>query len=89
MTMALAMGSVFALNALHAKWLWMLQAATPFLTFGMLGSLDITVRPSSGDNLIVMLGLLYRSVCARSGATLRHTDCGRLDRRGVLRGSGW
>jgi hypothetical protein len=53
-TIALAVGSVFALKALNARWLWMLQAATPFVTLGMLGCLDITVRPSSGDNLIVL-----------------------------------
>ena len=52
-TIAAAVGSVFALNAFEAKWLWMLQAATPFVTFGMLGFLDVTVRPSSGENLIV------------------------------------
>jgi hypothetical protein len=53
LTIVLAVGSVFALKALNAKWLWMLQAATPFITFGMLGCLDIKVRPSSGENLIV------------------------------------
>jgi hypothetical protein len=59
--MAIAVGSVFTLNALIPripssgwKWLWMLQALTPLVTFNMLGSIEINVRPSSEDNIIVM-----------------------------------
>jgi hypothetical protein len=57
--MSLAMASVFALNALidpttSSKWLWMLQAATPFATINIMGQLDAHVRPSSGQNIGVM-----------------------------------
>lgn len=56
--MAMAVGSVFALNDFIRsngwKWLWMLQALTPFVTFNVLGSIDATVRPSSGENITVM-----------------------------------
>jgi len=59
MTMAVAMSSVFALNSLvvpttSSKWLWMLQAFTPFVTFSVLGQLDAGIRPSSGNNIGVM-----------------------------------
>eukprot|EP00931_Biecheleriopsis_adriatica_P052815 TRINITY_DN30795_c0_g1_i1.p1 TRINITY_DN30795_c0_g1~~TRINITY_DN30795_c0_g1_i1.p1 ORF type:complete len:138 (+),score=15.01 TRINITY_DN30795_c0_g1_i1:189-602(+) len=58
-TMATVAGSVFALNVLidpnsGYKWLWMLQALTPFMTFSMLGYLDSEVRPSSGESISVM-----------------------------------
>ena len=57
--MGCAMGSVFGLNSLIIpssgwKWLWLLQALTPFATFNMLGGIDATVRPSSGESISVM-----------------------------------
>ena len=53
--MTVAAGSVFALNAMRAKWLYMIQAVTPFVTFSSLTYLHDKSfdRGPGGESLVV------------------------------------
>lgn len=58
-TMTVAVGSVFALDAMQARWLFMIQVITPVLTFGSLCYLhDMSVYQGNpdGETLVVCTG---------------------------------
>lgn len=86
-TVAIALGSVGALNALIVPstdwtWLWMLQAITPSVTFNVLGSLVTNVRQSQsyGERTSVVTAL--SSVVSVSVFTLLYVTLIALDAPG-------